>query len=45
MTIKLTLKIVQLYDHCHSNDLDAHSRLQVLLKRDYILTCSISDPV
>ena len=32
-----------LYDHCQSNDLDLHSRLQVHLKRDYFLTCNMSD--
>ena len=34
-----------LYDHCRSDDLDLHSRLQVRFKRDYFLTCNISDNV
>ena len=32
-----------LYDHCQSVDLDLHARSQVSLKRDYFLTCNISD--
>ena len=31
------------YDHCKSDDLDLHARLQVRLKRDYFLTCNNSD--
>ena len=47
MLIKFAVKIVRLkvykFDHCQSNDLDLHSRSQVRLKRDYFLTCNISD--
>ena len=41
MTIKTVVKIVRLYDHFQSDDLDFHSRSQVRLKLDYFLTCSL----
>ena len=34
-----------LYDHCESDDRDLRSRSQVRLKRDYFLTCNISDNI
>ena len=34
-----------LYDHCQSDDLDLHSRSQVHLKFDYLLTWNISDNI
>ena len=33
---------IGLYDFCHTDDLDLHSRSQVFLKLDYFLTCNIS---
>ena len=32
-----------LYDRCQSDDLDLPSMSQMRLKRDYFLTCKISD--
>ena len=34
-----------LNDHCQSDDRDFNSRSQVCLKRDYFLTCNISDNI
>ena len=46
---KFAVKTVRLkvcnYDHCQSDDLDLHTRSQVRLKRDYVLTCNVSDNI
>ena len=34
-----------LYDHCQSDDLDLHSKSQMRLELDYLLTCNISDNI
>ena len=36
-------KGLYMHDHCQSDNLDLHSRSQVRLKFDYLLTCNISD--
>ena len=38
-------KGLRLYDHCQSEDLDLHSRSQLRLKLDYVLTCNMSDNI
>ena len=47
MRLKFVVNIVRLkvynYDQCQSDGLDLHLRLHVRPKRDYFLTCNISD--
>ena len=45
MPITFAVKIVCLYDHCQSNDLELHSRSQVCVKLDYFVMYKISDNI